>query len=79
MSNDMTDTEITLRQKLWLNHGCNQDFGDLYAEEGELQCHRCGSDFLRQSLSCIADNIDHPHPGNYYKEKSICSCCSGRS
>jgi len=66
---EMTATERKLRQTLWLNHGCNQGFGDLYGDDGELQCHKCGGDFLRQSLSCLADNIDHPFPGNFFKER----------
>lgn len=65
----MTNTELMLRQILWLNHGCRTTIGDLYGDDGEMQCHTCGSDFLRQSLSCIADNIDHPSIGNFFKEK----------
>lgn len=65
----MTDTELDLRRRLWLNHGCNTGMENLYGDDGEMQCHKCGSDFLRQSLKCIADNIDNPFPGNFFKEK----------
>ncbi len=66
----MTDTERRLRQQLWLDHGCELDGpGNIYGDDGEMQCHSCGSDFLRQSLSCIAENIDNPHPGNFFKER----------
>lgn len=66
----MLDTERRLREMLWLKHGCNDgSIAFLYGDDGEMQCHKCGSDFLRQSLSCIAENIESPFPGNYYKEK----------
>jgi hypothetical protein len=66
----MTDRERNLRERLWLNHGCDDDSTrHLYGDDGELQCHKCGGDFLRQSLTCLADNIDHPHPGNFFKER----------
>lgn len=65
----MTKTERKLRKQLWLNHGCNRGIEGLYGDDGEMQCHACGSDFLRQSLSCIAGNIDHPHQANFFKEK----------
>ena len=54
---------------MWLNHNCGKALNDLYGDDGEMQCHKCGSDFKRQSLYCLADNIDHQHPGNFFKEK----------
>lgn len=67
----MTDTERKLRQNLLFNHHCNTGGNiDVYLDDGELQCHTCGSDFLRQSLSTIAENIDNPKSGNFFKEKS---------
>jgi hypothetical protein len=65
----MTDTERYLRRILWLGHGCD-GLENLYGDDGEMQCHKCGSDFLRQSLSCIAENIGSPSPGNFFKEKA---------
>lgn len=65
----MNGTERDLRARLWLNHGC-EGGGNLYGDEGEMQCHKCGSDFLRQSLACIAENISSPSPGNFFKEKT---------
>jgi hypothetical protein len=67
----MTDTERKLRERLWLKHGCADGATEyLYGDDGEMQCKKCGSDFLRQSLTCIADNIDHPHPGNFSRRGS---------
>lgn len=64
----MTDTERKLRQMLWLNHGCSQTTEYLYGDDGELQCKKCGSDFLRQSISLIAENIINPSPANFFKK-----------
>jgi hypothetical protein len=65
----MTGREKDLRRRLWLNHGCTIERRNLYGDDGEMQCSECGSDFLRQSLTCIAENIDDPRPGNFFKEK----------
>ena len=44
---------MELRTMLWLNHGC--DFSALYGDDGEMQCARCGIDFLRDSTDQIKE------------------------
>jgi hypothetical protein len=65
----MTKTERELRKILLFNHGCVPL--SIYGDDGEMQCHTCGSDFLRQSLTRIADNIDNPNPANFYKKEGV--------
>ncbi len=43
----MDENELILRRLLWLRHGC--DCGSLYSDDGELQCHKCNIDFLRDT------------------------------
>jgi len=43
----MDDNELMLRKLLWLRHGCS--IGSLYGDDGELQCGKCGVDFLRDT------------------------------
>lgn len=37
--------EFGIRKLLWLIHHCGQEY--LYGEDGEMQCHLCGLDFVR--------------------------------
>jgi hypothetical protein len=69
----MTITELKLRRHLWLNHGCNKGTENLYGDDGEMQCHKCGSDFFRQSLTRIADNIDKARAE---KKDEYCQGCA---
>lgn len=39
--------EREARLALWANHGCD-DFTALYGDDGEMQCHKCQHDFLRE-------------------------------
>lgn len=43
--------ELTLRQLLWLNHGCSPV--RLYGDDGEMQCQTCMIDFKRSSPESI--------------------------
>ena len=66
----MTEKELELREILWLQHKCEgRKIGHLYGDDGEMQCSNCGSDFLRQSLSTLADNMNYPKPSNFFKGK----------
>jgi len=48
----MCDQEnILLRRLLWLHHGCH--FSALYGDDGEMQCHACRVDFLRDPVDKI--------------------------
>jgi hypothetical protein len=47
----MNKDELTLRKLLWLRHGC--DLSALYGDDGELQCHICKIDFLRDAVDYI--------------------------
>jgi hypothetical protein len=46
------DDEFTLRHLLWLRHGC--DLSALYGDDGEMQCHGCRIDFLRDPARVIS-------------------------
>ena len=52
----MTTYELGIRKLLWLTHHCGQD--QLYGDDGEMQCHLCGLDFLRHSEKRIVDTFD---------------------
>jgi hypothetical protein len=41
----LSKEEQTLRQLLWLHHGCPHSA--LYGDDGEMQCSHCMIDFLR--------------------------------
>jgi hypothetical protein len=41
----LSKEEHTLRQLLWLRHGCEHHI--LYGDDGEMQCSHCRIDFLR--------------------------------
>jgi len=49
--NSLPFNEWALRQMLWLRHGCG--FTALYGDDGEMQCHNCGIDFLRATVDEI--------------------------
>lgn len=66
----MTNTERELRELLWLHHQCSgKSLSNIYGDDGEMQCSNCGGDFLRQSLQRLAENIDNPNVGNFFKDK----------
>jgi hypothetical protein len=46
-------SEADLRLSLWLHHGHDM----LYGDDGEMQCPRCGLDFLRAPLSRIQSHL----------------------
>ncbi len=46
----MDKSLATFRKLLWLNHGCN----NLYGDDGEMQCANCRIDFLRDSVETIS-------------------------
>ena len=48
--------ELKIRRLLWLNHRCGQD--QLYGDDGEMQCHLCGLDFLRHSEQRIVNTFN---------------------
>ena len=55
----MTKKELHLRRVLWFGHCCDGGtIGQLYGDDGEMQCSNCGSDFLRHSFETIVDNIN---------------------
>lgn len=47
--------EMILRRLLWLRHGCRPL--DLYGDDGEMQCSRCGLDFKRMSPQQIEEHF----------------------
>ena len=47
--------ELGFRQILWLRHGC--PLSGLYGDDGEMQCHACGIDFLRDSPDKIGSRF----------------------
>lgn len=47
----MSSEERILRKLLWLRHGCS--FSVLYGDDGEMQCNKCGIDFLRDTPQVI--------------------------
>ena len=48
--------ELGIRKLLWLTHNCGQS--NLYGDDGEMQCHLCGLDFLRHSEDIIVRTFD---------------------
>ena len=50
-----------LRKSIWLNHGCS--IRDLYGDDGEMQCSRCGVDFKRDSVDLITACFVVERPG----------------
>lgn len=48
------DWMMRLRHRLWLSHGHT----GLYGDDGEMQCSRCGVDYLRASFDDILDRLD---------------------
>lgn len=47
----MTADEKTLRELLWLQHGCHS--AALYGDDGEMQCLACLIDFKRNTVESI--------------------------
>jgi hypothetical protein len=50
------DYEFGIRKLLWLIHSCGQS--SLYGDDGEMQCHLCGLDFVRHSEQKIVSTFD---------------------
>jgi hypothetical protein len=42
---------MILRELLWLRHGCS--IINLYGDDGEMQCNKCGIDFKRDKPESI--------------------------
>lgn len=55
---DVDSDEYTLRLMLATNHKGLQDHCDLYGDDGELHCHSCDIDFVRDSPSDIRKALD---------------------
>jgi hypothetical protein len=47
---DMSE-QLKFRKLLWLRHGC--PISVLYGDDGEMQCGKCGIDFIRDSVELI--------------------------
>jgi hypothetical protein len=45
------EDERALRETLWIHHDCS--VACLYSDDGEMQCPKCGIDFLRWSVEAI--------------------------
>ena len=45
---ELSPDELTLREMLWLRHGC--EVGTLYGDDGEMQCSHCMIDFRRDTV-----------------------------
>ena len=63
---DIKQENEELRKLLWLNHGCQ----DLYGDDGEMQCSKCVIDFKRDSVERINHNLIHAAQDN----KGRCTC-----
>ncbi len=53
MPHSKTIEERELRKLLWLHHGCK----NLYGDDGELQCAKCGLDFKRDQIETIKHTL----------------------
>ena len=53
MISPVESSERILRKLLWVRHGCV--FSNLYGDDGEMQCNKCGIDFLRDSPKRIQE------------------------
>ena len=45
------EENFKLREFLWLNHG--HSIVELYGDDGEMQCSKCGLDYKRDSIDTI--------------------------
>jgi len=81
--------ELKLRELLWLRHGC--EGATLYGDDGNMQCPKCGIDFLYDSVASIeshltqraADVCHNSRNGQHKWEKALqsyekCSLCGIR-
>lgn len=59
--------ERHIRQVLWLSHGC--DINALYGDDGEMQCSKCGIDFLRFPIEAIIPAVSKR------RESETCETC----
>lgn len=55
-----------MRQLLWTSHCGSTHISNLYGDDGEMQCARCGLDFKRQPLEelqkrCYEENMKRIH------------------
>lgn len=52
--------ESKLRELLWLRHGCPITM--LYGDDGNMQCSKCGIDFLHDSVASIESHLTQRAP-----------------
>ena len=63
------EAEVMLRELLWIRHGC--ELLNLYGDDGEMQCHKCGIDFKRDTPEQIKNRfieINKPHIDQWFKK-----------
>lgn len=66
----MQDSENEkLRRLLWLRHGCS--ISDLYGDDGEMQCSKCGIDFKRMSVEVIEQKFVDKNINKYSKYRKM--------
>jgi hypothetical protein len=51
---ELVKLQARLRHEWWNNHGC-KDFR--YGDDGEMQCHGCGGDFLRMPFDELEAHV----------------------
>ena len=61
--------EFGIRKLLWLTHSCGQSY--LYGDDGEMQCHLCGLDFVRHSEQQIVSTFDKVGMLRYYVQIGV--------
>ena len=66
------EAEVMLRELLWIRHGC--ELFTLYGDDGEMQCHKCGIDFKRDTPEQIKNrfiDINKPHIVEFFKKLNL--------
>lgn len=53
-----------LRREWWMHHGCERKPGALYGDDGEMQCHACHIDFLREPIDQLHEFVDRTRVWN---------------
>jgi hypothetical protein len=61
--------EFGIRKLLWLTHSCGQSY--LYGDDGEMQCHLCGLDFVRHREQQIVSTFDKVGMMRFYVEIGV--------
>ena len=65
------EENLKLREFLWLRHG--HSIGELYGDDGEMQCSKCRLDFKRDSI----DRITAAFMPDYHRNPSIDEALNG--